>query len=361
MKYTFTFNQILRQLKADLIGKDSYRGVSLSYSWLANQFGHFSLGFIPTLLAYILIKSCIPRPTLMAPIIVSTIWCLFELYNFLGPLLAKRNSTAKNLYVPLKNEYVFKPAWRNVAYDTFTDLLFFWLGAFSASLFLFPSLLVICILIFLGVVMLLPAHYWYTRKMYLQYARLPVQFRLSQWQGDIDESGKASVLSFIKEVNHASGKHFLIFGGRCSGKSLLGIALGTEFSIKGYSTSYYTAMKWYHLLSLEDSVIIKTEDCQAWSWRKGNVLIIDDINPGNPVPENFVLPENVLSLIDDGKLGTQNKSDLKTQNVVWILGDSSTENSWIEMVKGIGIPSSDISIIDLGFSLIQPRLHHGSM
>ncbi len=39
---------VLKQLKDDLIGKDSYRGVTLTYTWLANQFGHFSLGFIPT-------------------------------------------------------------------------------------------------------------------------------------------------------------------------------------------------------------------------------------------------------------------------------------------------------------------------
>ena len=44
------FNLIINQLKLDLIGKDSHRGVTLTYSWLANQFGHFSLGFIPTYL-----------------------------------------------------------------------------------------------------------------------------------------------------------------------------------------------------------------------------------------------------------------------------------------------------------------------
>ncbi len=41
---------ILCQLKKDLVGKDAYRGVSLTYSLLANQFGHFSLGFIPAIM-----------------------------------------------------------------------------------------------------------------------------------------------------------------------------------------------------------------------------------------------------------------------------------------------------------------------
>ena len=47
---------ILLQLKADLIGKDSYRGVTLTYSWLANQFGHFSLGFIPATILFFRLK-----------------------------------------------------------------------------------------------------------------------------------------------------------------------------------------------------------------------------------------------------------------------------------------------------------------
>ncbi len=44
MNKTITGRDIRNQLKADLIGKDSYRGVTLTYTWLANQFGHISSG-----------------------------------------------------------------------------------------------------------------------------------------------------------------------------------------------------------------------------------------------------------------------------------------------------------------------------
>lgn len=47
---------IKKQLKQDLWGKDAYRGVTFSYTWLANQFGHFALGFIPAVLLYPLIN-----------------------------------------------------------------------------------------------------------------------------------------------------------------------------------------------------------------------------------------------------------------------------------------------------------------
>jgi hypothetical protein len=39
--YKISFKRILKQLQADLIGKDSYRGVTLTYAWLANSLGTF--------------------------------------------------------------------------------------------------------------------------------------------------------------------------------------------------------------------------------------------------------------------------------------------------------------------------------
>jgi glucokinase len=40
--------RIRKQLNYDLIGKDSYRGITLSYAYLANQTGHFALAFVPS-------------------------------------------------------------------------------------------------------------------------------------------------------------------------------------------------------------------------------------------------------------------------------------------------------------------------
>src|SRR5688572_11092581 len=132
---------ILRQLKADLIGKDSYQGVTLTYAWMANQFGHYSLGFIPTLILYFFLRdnSSFDRPAYSATFIISTSLLLFKLYNFLMPLLSKKKSKSKILFMP-GIRYNFEPAWGNVAFDTFTDLCFFWLGATSISLMLDFSL-----------------------------------------------------------------------------------------------------------------------------------------------------------------------------------------------------------------------------
>ncbi|MGH2647629.1 MAG: hypothetical protein ACRDE8_08685, partial [Ginsengibacter sp.] len=86
------------QLKADLIGKDSYRGVTLTYTWLANQFGHISLGFIPTFILYIVLSKYYSEEpaSFLAAALISAAWLIFETFNFLGPLLFSN---------PLKKKY----------------------------------------------------------------------------------------------------------------------------------------------------------------------------------------------------------------------------------------------------------------
>lgn len=89
MNKTITGRDIRNQLKADLIGKDSYRGVTLTYTWLANQFGHISLGFIPTFILYLILSRNHNNDwaSFWAAIYISATWFIFETFNFLGPLL----------------------------------------------------------------------------------------------------------------------------------------------------------------------------------------------------------------------------------------------------------------------------------
>jgi len=69
------------------IGKDSYRGVSLTYAWLANQFGHFSLGFLPTVFLFSFYKFLLQeayvnntkKPFLFG-VIIAVVWFLFEIF-----------------------------------------------------------------------------------------------------------------------------------------------------------------------------------------------------------------------------------------------------------------------------------------
>jgi hypothetical protein len=347
MPASITGKDIRKQLKADLIGKDSYRGVTLTYSWLANQFGHIALGFIPTFILYlILAKDHGSRwAAFWSAVFIAGTWLLFEIYNFLGPLLSKNRSRSKVFFLPGR-EYIFEPAWANIAFDTATDVLFFSFGAFLASILCYFSLPVLVLLLVIAGLLIYPCYYWYLTKMYLQIPQYPFQFRLSQWDVEkIDDDDIATVNRFLN--NRDGGMHLLIFGSKNSGKSSMGVGIATELSIKHIPCVYTTAMKLYCMFCDPDK---KPEN--LWNWRTSSVLVIDDINPGYPIKEDITPPESFLKYIDTSLAeNTANRKVMKDMNVIWVLGNEDPEKillgKWMAMLEKIGVDEKNILSIDL--------------
>lgn len=337
---------VVAQLKADLIGKDSYRGVTLTYAWLANQFGHFSLGFIPCIIAYHILKTytTVNNPELWASFGVWGAWILFETYNFLGPLVFKVGTKRKALG---KGSYAFTPAWANVAFDTVTDLAYFGLGALSASLICqyHPEVLISTLALLLLIAY--PAYYWYTTKMYLQNADYPFQLRLSQWNERIKEEHKKAVLDFLDY--QGAGKHMLLFGSKGSGKTTLSVGIATEASIRNGCCSYVTAVK---LLSMffETSDPVSNFN-RLWSWRNCNLLVIDDINPGKPVKQDIITTNLFYELLDNVDCGPDNLKHIREKNIIWVMGSddptSMLEQKWQALLGQIGIHQENIITISL--------------
>ena len=341
---------ILKQLKADLIGKDSHRGVTLTYAWLANQFGHVSLGFIPTFILYrFLSKNWTGgKASLWSAGIVSITWLLFEAYNFLGPLLSKRQSHSKVLFLP-KSNYKFEPAWKNIAFDTITDLFFFWFGAFLSGLICFYTLpALIVVLLLFTVLLIYPARYWYLTKMYLQIPQYPYQFRLSQWDFPIGNEEKKIVQYFLDNKNN--GLHLFVFGSKGSGKTSLGVAIATELSIKHHACIYTTAVKLCSMLFEQNATSVNES---IWNWRTSSALIIDDINPGSPIKDEIITPKFFRCLLDTYlDRNDENRKVLKNCNVIWVLGDrpgadKKAFGEWQEMLKEIGVKEEKILCINL--------------
>ncbi|ATP58973.1 ATP-binding protein [Pedobacter ginsengisoli] len=346
MKFV-TAKDLIAQLKNDLIGKDSYRGVTLTYSWLANQFGHFSLGFIPTILIYTLLKAktSVSSPELWAAFGVWGGWILFELFNFLWPLLFKSESKRKALG---SGKYTFQPAWLNVTFDTITDLLYFGIGALSASLICEFHQGILITLIVLVILISYPFYYWYSTKMFIQNAGYPFQLRLSQWNQQIKEENKALILNFLQ--HNEPGKHMLLFGSRGSGKTMLSVGIATESSIKNNSCSYVTAVK---LLCLffenEDNPPITKPG--AWSWRNSSLLVIDDINPGGNVQDDILSAAQFYTILDNLSCGEINKKAIKEKSIIWVMGnedpDRHAEERWETLLEKIGVEKSNITTVNL--------------
>ncbi len=299
-----TFSDILGQLKDDLIGKDSYRGVSLSYAWLANQLGHFTLGL---LLAVIFFHATPYQRFDLAAYFSGLIWTIFEIYNFLGPLLLKKNSAKVKLNQ--QSQYTFKPKWLNIFFDTFTDVCFFWLGAFSFYNYFDESFSMHWILVLLGIYLAIAFCYWYPVKIFLQQARFPWQTRLSQWQHLLHPQNIKQVEQFIKDNNLPT--HVIIYGGANKGKTTLAIGMATERAFLWKTCAYVPFAKF---LSDVKSVPNQIPGPSFWDWKSSDTLIIDDVNPSDPAGYEFMNTAQIDSQI------AEVKDILWQKNVIWIIG-----------------------------------------
>ena len=349
-----TVKDVFKQVKADLIGKDSYRGVTLTYSWLANQFGHISLGFIPTTIAFFILKNRmdVTHAGIQAASIVTIIWISFELYNFLGPLLLNKKTNSKLVYVS-GPEYQFQPAWGNIAFDTFTDLSFFASGAFLSAFFLVhfqlgDTSLIIYILLALLLILQYLIHYWFLTKMYQQSAQFPFQYRLSQFDLPISDSAKQSILYWLAD-NHKA-KHLLIFGGVNCGKTSLSVGLANEKAINHQAVTYTTATKLISLFFTKP--IPNQQNAYPWTWQNCSYLVVDDINPGDPVKEDILPADYFLELMDNYTSENEaNRESIRNCSVIWVLGNddskSNRQDDWEKMLHGIGVSKDHICAVRL--------------
>jgi len=342
-----TRKDVLLQMKRDLIGKDAYRGVTLTYSWMANQFGHFSLGFIPTFILYKILtsKTEMTQVEVWSPLIIWGCWILFELYNFLGPLL---------LNVPIKKTtsgkktYIFNPEWANVTFDTLTDLCFFGIGALACSLICLYSLPIMIGFVILCLLSLYPSYYWYSTKMHLQNAGYPFQLRLSQWNFNMQDQHKKMISDFLN--CEEKGKHLLLFGSKGSGKTSLSVGIATEMSIRNNRCSYVTATK---LLSMFFEQSDHTSlSPGSWTWHDSSLLVIDDINPGGLIKKDILRATLFYELLNNPHYGPFNIQHIKAMNIIWVMGNEEpsekVEDTWEHLLGLIGVPESDIITVNLG-------------
>ncbi len=329
-----TLKVFLEQVGKDLIGKDSFRGVTLTYSWLANQFGHFGLGFIPTVMVYGLLPNWSQKPPfarIKPAVFVSLFWLLFETYNFLGPMLLEHSKP-----------YVFPPRWGNVAFDTITDVAFFALGAFTAAVAWSRTRSARLVVCFLLLALAYPAYWWYTCKMYLQYAEYPTQIRLGEWNLKIGETDAQQVSNYLNVTD--GGHHMLLFGGRGSGKTSLAIAMATECSFQRKTCFYTSAMK---LLSL---FYDRRPFPGPWNWRSAELLVIDDLNPGEPLHNELITAKTFQDVAVSS--GHDNLSLLANKNIIWVAGsagkDAAFSKKWVDMLLEMGVAQNKISVVNLG-------------
>ncbi len=333
--------RIKAQLKYDLIGKDSYRGITLSYAYLANQTGHFALAFVPAAGIYLLLHHCWPSisyPGLWAGVGMALAWIGFEVYNISQQLKEGKGNDGKYVF-PLDNS--------NIIQDTLIDMGFFTLGGLSfaaGSTLELKWFFLIPIIIF--IVLLYISRSWYITKICQQTANYPFQLRLSQWNHPIEKDTRDKVLQFHNQSNQ--GQHILLIGPAHSGKTSLAVALANEKSIQRFSCLYTTGTKLLTLLYDADEIILKDDPFALCTWRTADYLVIDDINPGDPIHNETITADLFAQHLNSHPT---NADAIKNGNIIWVLGnatDIELQNNWKDFLLTIGVPNENIHLVKLG-------------
>jgi hypothetical protein len=339
--------RIWKQFWKDVWGKDANRGVTLSYSWLANQFGHVALGALAALVFYaiFLIWSDDQEKRELFGLWCSVgIWIVVEIIMF-GTTYKKWRQT---------ENYPFRPNLKFLTLDLLTDLGYFQLGAVVFYLphhmdnmivwYAFVGLLTILFIAFI---------YWFDIRIHQQEAHLPFSFHLARWKGKMDPQMMQEIEDFTNGKSPI--RHFLLFGEVKSEKSALAVAIGNEMVNRKNKTYYVTINEFLRLLYEGDANLQDYRDgYDMWQWTECDVLVIDHINPGNPVPVDLIYANDMEGHILNGSFGDRNKAKLASQKVIWSVGDlyreqeaEAIKQNWKSMLINLGVQESEIKIVKI--------------
>jgi hypothetical protein len=338
---------IRKQLKEDLIGKDAFRGVTISYTWLANQFGHIGLGFIPAAMLYVWIYhgKRVASGMWGPAAAILFIWIIIELKNYgISILPRKKDSFTKRkararFYNPRKWHFIN---------DLFTDLLFFGFGAFLAGLLFDVNIVTVAGFIFFSTAIAYHFKYWYLSKIYLQRALYPFQYRLSQWDRHISQANTDAVNKFM-EASYP-GTHLLVLGEDDDEKIHLCVGIGSEVSYQLKKCRYLTAMKAFECFYRYEAEDSPDAHQKCWNWEESELVIIDDINPSHAHIKEVIAPDEFYEKIT-ANYAEENKKLLREKKVIWMLGneepDGHIQRTWKYMLVKTGVDPDNIITIDL--------------
>ncbi len=256
---------LLGQAFRDYVGKDVQQSTTYSYVWSADQSGHFMLGFVPTFLIgwffSVLDRWCgittwyIGKYGLLhAALTVMIAWTALELYDLYDSLDKIRRSTG-----------YFRANTLNLIWNIVTALFYFGLGAVIAGSSAFGAEYSLGLFAVLFAIQLPVAIWWLRSKIIFQQAGLPYLYRLPNYDGvfnvglpadtpkDQQKAAATPIVEFIErmiappkdlmktEIEEPNPRlHMIVSGPQSSGKTSLGVGIGTEFAFNNGIGRYVT-------------------------------------------------------------------------------------------------------------------------
>lgn len=307
-KTTFSIKEMIKQIKDDLWCKEVATGYTVTYTWMANQLGHFAIGFAPTIILSSIAAAIFGATPLIA--LVALLPALFMIYKEQGDIAVekKRSDTNPGIF-PLNIGDIKKNAW--------TANLFTFVGACVAGSValtgLIPvvgSLLPLVVLLILTVPCVFVMRYWLTKKKCFQQSGLPFTYRLSYFSENNMKNTLEECQKTINEFMDGNIDSLIISGPVKSGKTTLGVSIGTELAFKQIKVRYI------ELFDLLESISFVKEPpvhfaYVLWDLGEVDVIIIDDVD--------MTKLNDLDKLLNDANL----VSEFKTKKIIWLLNDNT--------------------------------------
>jgi hypothetical protein len=349
----FSIGQLVAQAKADLWAKEVQTGYTVTYAWMANQLGHFALGFIPVYFLIWLalastlvdwIKSQFGEDSLLwAQFIIPVLWLAWFVYKELGDI--------KDAIKDAKAANVFPMDISDVRRDAATAVYFFAAGIAVASADLAAGWheenhhwywLPVGIFLLQFLIGLVPAYYWLSRKKCFQQADLPYIFRLANFPPKIEEPVAQQAVPAILGFASLNGpwRHLIICGPLESGKTTLASAIGTEHTFRKGKVRYLAALDFLQFADLESDPA-SSPGRPLWPWKESNILILDDLDPGLK-DGDVVRKEEIVSHL----LKLKSLDGLRALRTVWLVSDDT--RFWQEkLARVLNARNDEIGVVHL--------------
>ena len=322
---------------------------TFTYEWVADQTGHFALGFELTYLLYwiaFLLGYTEGRVGFWLGVAVTLVFAVKEARDY----FSTRAQAAAAMSV-----FIFNG--QEVLWNCVTAVFYIGVGALVAGLaILYPLYGIIAVFASAPFVIWM-GYSWLKGKLTFQQAGVPYLYRLANFPSPIDKAMGEFIVDMSKPAAPGAAPstnyHFVIAGPLNSGKSSLAIGLGSEFGIRLGIGRYTTWAKLIQSAIKKDGEWDKPDFDDGrilWPWQTSELLIVDDVD---------VLSDHVSKADAERERSiAQQRADVlkaqipdvlldavKFRRTVWVIGDvdDGELDRWRMMIADvIGVPGANV-------------------
>jgi len=384
-----TKRSLMRELYAQVVGSDLESGYTFMYTWLANQFGHFMIGFAGTLAWLWAWSSILGWQFLLRPQnwtqlgvvgVFAAAWLLlWILKEILGDIIPglrdlreareKRIKDTKNWYRKIGEERevdhdpseessdMSEQSFEGDLYrDSRMDGWFYFCGVFTALMMLYAPFLAdtwqrpwlagglpLLTFLFLLFVSRWVSDDWLWRNIAFDKARLPFVSRFALTKRPFEKVTREGAINFaLKNQNSNRGglnretKHVVIIGPPKSGRTTAAVALGVEALLRTEPPA--NIVRYITLPKLLDRIVegSQEEATPAYPPEEADLLIVDDVGAQTPPPAPPLLTYTCFAEILEKVLETNDslRAAGKTKRVIWVVGDNyESAEEWTNVLN----------------------------